>query len=408
MRLALIADAFPPLRTSGAVQIRDLSLEFRAQGHEIIVVIPSADSKLQWLLEEFAGVKVLRLRAPKTKDVSFIRRAFSELLMPFFMWANLRKSPMAIDRLDGVVWYSPSIFHGLLVREIKLASQCKSYLIIRDIFPQWAADMGLMRKRGLIYSFFNAVANYQYSIADTIGVQSPGNLKYFKKWAIHKNRRLEVLQNWIRDSRMSQCSIDLSKTTLAGRKIFVYAGNMGVAQGVSIFIDLAELLIKRLDIGFLFVGRGDDAIKIKDRIRMRGLSNALFYDEIHPDEIPGLFAQCTAGLVALDPKHKSHNIPGKFLTYMQAGLPVLARINACNDLVNVIQENNVGRVMAAGDQESLRTLALELFCLIDSDADIKNRCKVLYLTLFSTELAVKKIINALEGKTVSPPQSVNC
>jgi glycosyltransferase involved in cell wall biosynthesis len=342
-------------------------------------MLPSADIKKAWQLEDFAGVKVLRLRGPKIKSVTYTRRAFAELLMPFFMWFNFRKSPLNSDQWDGVVWYSPSIFHGPFVKAIKQTSRCKSYLIIRDIFPQWAADMGLMSKRGLIYSFFNAVATYQYSIADTIGVQSPGNLQYFKKWANHKNRQLEVLQNWIRDSRISQCSIDLSKTTLAGRKTFVYAGNMGIAQGVSIFIDLAELLIKRLDIGFLFVGRGDDAIKIKDRIRMRGLSNALFYDEIHPDEIPGLFAQCAVGLVALDPKHKSHNIPGKFLTYMQAGLPVLARINACNDLVKVIQESNVGRVMAAGDQESLRTLALELLCLINSDADIKNRCKVLYL-----------------------------
>jgi hypothetical protein len=55
----------------------------------------------------------------------------------------------------------------------------------------------------------------------------------------------------------------------------------------------------------------------------------VFHDEIHPDEIPGLYAQCHVGMVALDPRHKTHNIPGKFLTYMQSGLPVLANINCC-------------------------------------------------------------------------------
>jgi glycosyltransferase involved in cell wall biosynthesis len=399
MRVALIADAFPPLRTSGAVQIRDLSLEFHNQDHDITVILPSADIKKSWLLEDFSGVRVLRLRAPRIKDVNHIRRAFAELLMPVFMWINLRKSPLGKDRWDGIVWYSPSIFHGPFVETIKRTSRCKSYLIIRDIFPQWAADMGLMNKRGLIYSFFNAVASYQYSVADVIGVQSPGNLQYFKKWGNHKNRRLEVLQNWIQDSEINECSIELSCTKLAGRKIFVYAGNMGVAQGVSVFIDLAESLITHLDIGFLFVGRGDDAMKIKDNIRVRGLDNTLFYDEIHPDEISGLFAQCSAGLVALDPKHKSHNVPGKFLTYMQAGLPVLARINAGNDLVKVIQENNVGRVVAEGGQDSLEFLALELLRQIKDDSEIKNRCRALFLKLFSTEAAVKKIVSALEYKT---------
>ncbi|MDD2878988.1 MAG: hypothetical protein PHQ58_00995 [Rhodoferax sp.] len=48
-------------------------------------------------------------------------------------------------------------------------------------------------------------------------------------------------------------------------------------------------------------------------------------------------------MAALDPRHKTHNIPGKFLSYMQSGLPVLATINAGNDLADVIQTERVGR-----------------------------------------------------------------
>ncbi len=400
MRVALIADAFPPLRTSGAVQLRDLSREFLNQGHEITVILPSAEINRSWLLEDAEGVRVLRLRAPKTKDVNYIRRTFAEFFMPFFMRRNLNKSPLAKERWDGVAWYSPSIFHGPLVRAIKLTSNCKSYLIIRDIFPQWTVDMGLMSKRGLIYFFFNTVARYQYSVADIVGVQTPGNLDYFKDWVVRGNRQLEVLQNWLFDSPTGECSIALAGTKLAGRKIFVYAGNMGVAQGVSAFLDLAALLESRSDIGFLFVGRGSDAAKLADDARLRGLNNVLFYDEIHPDEIPGLYAQCAVGLVALDPKHRSHNIPGKFLTYMQAGLPVLGRINAGNDLVEIIQKNNVGRVSVGRDQKSLEALTHEILNLLDVDRNIKARCRNLYLKLFSPEMAVKQIVCALEDRVV--------
>lgn len=401
MQIALIADAFSPLRTSGAVQLRDLSREFRNQGHEITVILPSAEIEHSWLLEDINGVRVLRLRAPKAKDVNYIRRTFAEFFMPFFMRRNLHKSPLATERWDGVVWYSPSIFHGPLVRSIKLASNCKSYLIIRDIFPQWAADMGLMSKRGLIYLFFNAVARYQYSVADIIGVQTPGNLDYFKDWAVKGNRRLEVLQNWLFDSPTSECSISLKNTKLAGRKIFVYAGNMGVAQGVGAFLDLAELLQERLDVGFLFVGRGSDAAKLAEDARIRRLNNVLFYDEIHPDEIPGLYAQCEVGLVALDPKHRSHNIPGKFLTYMQAGLPVLARINSGNDLVEIIKRDNVGRVIVDRERHSLVTQASELLDFLEVDCNVKDRCRNLYLELFSPEMAVKQIVYALEDRAVA-------
>lgn len=396
MRVALIADAFPPLRTSGAVQLRDISREFLNQGHEIVVMLPSAELKHSWLLEDINGVRVLRLRAPKTKDVGYIRRTFAEFFMPFFMRRNLNKSPLARERWDGVVWYSPSIFHGPLVRAIKLASSCKSYLIIRDIFPQWSADVGLMSSQGLTYHFFNMVARYQYSVADIIGVQTPGNLNYFKNWIISGNRQLEVLQNWLFDSPTGECSISLTKTKLAGRKIFVYAGNMGVAQGVGAFLDLAELLQERLDVGFLFVGRGSDAAKLAEVARLRRLNNVLFYDEIHPDEIPGLYAQCAVGLVALDPKHRSHNIPGKFLTYMQSGLPVLARINSGNDLVEIIKKNNIGRVIIDGDRHSLVRQASELLDFLVVDCNVKDRCRNLYLELFSPEMAVKQIVYALK------------
>jgi hypothetical protein len=398
MRVALIADAFPPLRTSGAVQLRDLSREFLNQGHEITVMLPSAEIEHSWLLEDINGVRVLRLRAPKTKDVGYIRRTFAEFFMPFFMRRNLHKSPFSTDGWDGVVWYSPSIFHGPLVRVIKLASNCKSYLIIRDIFPQWAVDMGLMSSQGLIYHFFNTVARYQYSVADIIGVQTPGNLNYFKNWVSGGNRQLEVLQNWLFDSSAGKCSISLTNTKLVGRKIFVYAGNMGVAQGVGAFLDLAQSLQVRLDVGFLFVGRGSDAAKLAEDARLRNLNNVLFYDEIHPDEIPGLYAQCAVGLVALDPKHRSHNIPGKFLTYMQAGLPVLARINSCNDLVEIIKKNNVGRVIVDREQNSLEVQASELLDFLAADCNVKDRCRNLYLELFSPEMAVKQIVYALEER----------
>lgn len=195
MRIALIADTFPPLRTSGAVQLRDLSREFIRQGHELTVLLPSFELDRPWLLEDVDGVSVLRLKAPKTKDIGYVRRTIGEFLMPFAMRRNLRRSALANVKWDGVVWYAPSIFHGPLARTLKSESGSRGYLIIRDIFPEWAVDMGLMRRGGPAYRFFDAVARYQYSVADVIGVQTSGNLAYFDRWKRAPGRRLEVLQN---------------------------------------------------------------------------------------------------------------------------------------------------------------------------------------------------------------------
>jgi glycosyltransferase involved in cell wall biosynthesis len=395
MHLVLIADTFPPLRTSGAVQLWDLSCEFVRQGHALTVLLPSPDQETPWSLENIEGVQVLRLKAPRTKDISYVRRALGELAMPFVMLRQFLKSPLSSDRWDGVVWYSPSIFHGLLASALKSRSNCKGYLIIRDIFPEWAVDMGLMG-RGLPYRFFDAIASYQYSVADVIGVQTPGNRGYFEKWQRQPGRKLEVLQNWLGKTVYARCPIRVNDTTLAERKVFVYAGNMGVAQGMDIILDLAEKLHHRTDLGFLFVGRGSEVSRLRLVAEQRQLNNALFYDEIHPDEIPDLYSQCSAGILALDPRHKSHNIPGKFLTYMQNGLPVLANVNAGNDLAQMIRNEQVGQVCESNQVGDLLKLTDKLLTQIDSQADdLRNRCRTLFEREFAVDRTVRQIVAAL-------------
>jgi glycosyltransferase involved in cell wall biosynthesis len=393
MQFALIADTFPPLRTSGAVQLRDLSREFARQGHQLTVMLPASDQQQAWQLETVDGVEVLRLKAPRTKDINYIQRTLAELWMPFAMRRSLAKSPVKNRSWDGVIWYAPSIFHGPLASFLKRQSHCKGYLIIRDIFPEWAADMGLMG-RGLPFRFFQAIARYQYAVADVIGIQTAGNSSYFTAWREKPGRQLEVLQNWLGPAPKSECAIRLADTPLRGRKVFVYAGNMGVAQGMDVLLQLAERLASQQDLGFLFVGRGSEVGRLKEAVKAKGLNNVLFFDEIHPDEIPGLYAQCHVGLVALDPRHKTHNIPGKFLTYMQSGLPVLAQVNEGNDLLTLIAEARVGMGNGDGKVETLTQRATQLMADLDTDPGYAGRCRALFERQFSAAQAVRQIVAA--------------
>ncbi len=276
MRIVLAADVFPPLRISGAVQLRDLCLEFVRQGNELTVLTPALPGVLapgdDWHIEDWQGIRIVRLRSSEFRDLSYVKRTIGEFLMPFEMLRSLGKSPLAKERWDGVVWYSPSVFLGPLAAALKRRSRCRSYLILRDIFPKWAFDLGLIG-RGAPYYFFKMVERYLYSVANTIGVQTPANLPYFDRWrrsgwrgtdVLHDwlaaapdlGRKVEVLHNWLAETPDVGSSIQVRNTTLAGRKIFLYAGNMGIAQGMDHIIGLVDRLKDRKDIGFLFVGRG--------------------------------------------------------------------------------------------------------------------------------------------------------
>jgi glycosyltransferase involved in cell wall biosynthesis len=396
MKLVLITDTFPPLRTSGAIQLRDLTREFARQGHDLTVLVPEPEMDQPWKLEEFAGAQLLRLRAPRTKEVGYIYRTLGELVMPFAMLQNLKKSPLKFEKWEAIIWYSPSIFHGPLIKNLKKKSGGKAYLIIRDIFPEWALDLGVLRK-GPAYYFFQWIARRQYALADVIGVQSPGNRVYFKKQVeFRKGQSVEVLQNWLDKPVRLQSSIRLNEGPLSGRKILVHAGNMGIAQGMDIIMELAErIMLARNDVGFLLVGRGSEVDRLKNISVQKKLNNVFFHDEIDPDEIPDLYSQCCAGIVSLDLRHKSHNIPGKFLSYIQNGLPVLAIVNLGNDLAKIIKNEDVGVVCETGCLEEIEKKCISLLDQLALDKQLHQQCQDLFERQFSVSKTVKQLVASL-------------
>ena len=393
MRLLLVADTYPPSRISGALQMRDLAHALAEQGHQPLVLTPATGAAAT-SLECDDGVQVLRVLAPRTKDVPYWRRTLAELALPWILLRGLRRSALASEAWEGVVWYSPSIFLGPVARAVKRRHRCRGYLIVRDLFPDWAVDAGVMRKGGVPYRLFKAIERYQYRQADVIGVQTPSNAPLVARDA-PATTRIEVLHNWLSPPVVGAGDAPVALDHLEGRTNFVYAGNMGVAQDMDAFVDLARRMRERVDVGFVFVGRGSETARLK--IAAQGLPNLLVLDEVDPADLPGLLARCHVGIVALHPSHSTHNIPGKLLTYLHAGLPVLARVNPNNDLVALVEQERVGRVVAGDDAMQLHAQAL---ALVDDPAlrdAMGSSGRTLALRMFSPGSAARDVVAALRG-----------
>jgi glycosyltransferase involved in cell wall biosynthesis len=394
LKIALITDAYLPWKTSAAVQMKDLAEELAKLGHQPVVLVPSSGIPKSWTLECQHGVQILRLATPDTRGGGNLKRGFAELQMPFRMYYNFRKSDLARTRWDLIVCYSPPIFFGPLI-QILGRNRVRRYLILRDIFPDWAVDLKIISK-GPVYYFLKAIANFQYYVSDIIGVQTESNIGYLPRWTRRSRAtKIEVLHNWLAPTPDVGCSISFNSTSLAGRKIFLYIGNMGVAQGMDILIALAVATRERKDLGFAFVGRGTDVDRLKRECEQKSLDNVLFFDEVDPSEIPGLIAQARVGLLALHPDHKSHNIPGKFVSYMHYGLPVLARVNADTDLLHLIASEKVGRAVTGEDVDQLKRFADEL---ADDDAsreEMIGNCKRV-AGMFSSRVAAEQILRAAQ------------
>jgi glycosyltransferase involved in cell wall biosynthesis len=400
MRIVIIADSFPPLKNSAAVLIFSLAEALAGLGHQLLVITPSSDIEKSHVEDDYGVFKVLRIHSGKIKSHHKFLRGISELSLFITFSSEFKKSRYALSQWDAVIWYSPSIFLSGLVWYLKKRTKY-SYLILRDIVPEWMLNVGLLKK-GPSYYFLKLFERFQYKLADIIGVQSLGNKIYIEKQGLPNLKELEVLPNWMPSTSTENSfigsgfsHINLRNTILANKKVFIYAGNLGEAQGIENFAELILSLKNKHSIGFLIIGRGSKKEWLKDFIETYHIQNVLILDEVDIITLSSYYRQCYAGLVFLDPRHQSHNIPGKFISYLEASLPVVAYVNSGNDLINIIKQNNLGLVV-----DNLTRLSSELAQFIngvDGDQNYKARIRDFYEAHYQPSAIAKQIVSSLSS-----------
>lgn len=398
MQILIVSDAFPPMRTSCATQIYDLTMGFVSAGHFVTVVMPANDQIERFRVVQHEKWELISVKGLKFKGVGLFRRTFAELLNPIIMrYFLLRNREFLNNKYDVIAWYSPTIFWGFLIRALKNHFHCRAYLILRDIFPDWAYDIGIIRSR-IIYAFFKFFEYFQYKQADKIGVQSPNNLNYLETRYPELAYKFEVLWNWLAQQSLGAISTQLNLSSLHKKKIFVYAGNIGVAQGVDNLITFCKAISNNPDVGCIFIGRGSEKITLENFCQKEGWSNILFFDEVPPNQLLSLYEQCDIGLFSLALTHNTHNIPGKVISYLRSGLPVLGFINAGNDLVEIIQKNNLGYLIKNENMNETIAMVDKILELIDGDHSISQRCKKYAELNFSVSAPMNQILNLTLGK----------
>lgn len=402
-RILVIVDCYLPSLKSGARLIHDLSIEFRRQGHDVTILTPSDAIPRSLDLSFEDGVNIIRVQTKKIKGTSRILRAIREMRLSAILWRNA-KGYLLSNPHDLIIFYSPTIFFGTIVRRLKSHWSCPSYLILRDIFPQWAVDAKILRK-GLVWWYFRKKEIDQYGAANFIGVECAANLKYFSDNFRDAGYRVEVLYNW---SSTEAVSLPLTgyrrPLGLHGKVIFLYGGNLGVVQDLDNLVRLASGLKRRDDIRIVLIGEGEERLRLEKLIVEMNLPNIQILGPVQQEEYMSILAEADVGLISLDRRLKTHNLTGKLLGYLKSGKPVLASVNQGNDLFEILGRHKAGFCVLNGDDAGLCEAAL---CLADDAelrADLGKNARTLLEQLFSAEAAVRQIVRNLPGRypTVAP------
>lgn len=337
----------------------DLLRYFRDAGHSVYTISPyEKRTGLQTAYEEKNGIHMLHVRTGNvTGMVSLIEKGLAQLsIEPIFIKAI--KKYYSNVKFDLVMYSTPPITFCNAIEYVKRRDNAKTYLLLKDIFPQNAVDIGMMSKSGIkghLYKFFRNKEKKLYGLSDYIGCMSPANVEYVKQNNPEiDNYRVEVCPNCIevvdksinaeeRRSIRKKYDIPLEK------RVFVYGGNLGKPQGIDFLIECLHSQENSKDNYFLIVGDGTEYGKIEKFVKSSNQNNIRLMKRLPQEDYDTMVGACDVGMIFLDHRFTIPNFPSRVLSYMQAKIPVLACTDPNTDIGKIIEEAGFGSWCESND-----------------------------------------------------------
>jgi len=363
LRVLYIATSFPE-PTKGGTIYTDLAEALHESGHKIIVAVsepPRGKHKTEMKRER--GFDVLRVVTGNYYDVGLIEKGITTLKIPILMRYGIKKYLGKIV-FDLILFEAPPVTNAALVSWAKKHFNCPSFLMLKDIFPQNAVDLGIIKQNGFLYKYFRSKERKLYTIADRIGSMSFSNKQYVlghNTWL--NSEKVEIFPN---TKKLTE-NIELTGFQMRERLgipkeacVFLFGGNMGKPQCVDL---LCKAIIECKDeasIYFLFIGRGTERYKLEQKIKENQIKNALVIENLPRNEYEQITKECDVGLIILDPRFTIPNYPSRILSYMEYGKPVLAATDFVTDIKELIDEAKCGEWVWSGDAESFISRILDM------------------------------------------------
>ena len=381
---------------------QDLVREFLNAGHSIYVVTPSEKHNgLQTSILDSCGCKILRVRVGNQSNCSFIEKGISTITIGRD-YQNAIKSYFKNIRFDLILYSTPPVTLISLVKKLKKKYSANTYLMLKDIFPQNAVDIGIMSGAGPIYFYFRMLEKKLYAISDHIGCMSPANVDYLLKHNKTDAKKINICANAITPAMVDiESCIDHKKAKKANgipddACVFVYGGNLGKPQGIDFMLRCIDAISNDSRVFLLIIGDGSEFGKLEKYVEDSGPSNIRLYKRLPRDEYFSLIKCADVGMVFLDHRFTIPNFPSRILPYMENYMPIACVTDDISDVGCIAEENGFGWKCSSDDVSSFVNMMEKVLI---SDLNVMGKKARKYLeNNYSASECYESIVSALEDK----------
>ncbi|MDE7160947.1 MAG: glycosyltransferase family 4 protein [Muribaculaceae bacterium] len=334
----------------------DLMRELRRRGNNIYIASPTERrfGKPTHLIRE-EGAEILRVRTLNIQKTNVVEKGIGTLLLERQFMKTIRKTWPDV-KFDMVIYSTPPITFNSVIRSIKLRDGAKSYLMLKDIFPQNAVDLGMMKEGSVLHRMFRRKEEEMYALSDRIGCMSEANCRYVMEHNPSVDPSIvEVCPNAVEPvERPAVTPAEREKLLKSlgiptDRRLFIYGGNLGKPQGLDFLLEVVAENEKRDDSHIVIVGDGTEYPRMKRWFDDHAPRHATLISRLPKEDYDRLVSVSDVGLIFLDPRFTIPNFPSRLLSYLENGMPVLLATDPNTDQGRLAEREEFGLWCLNGD-----------------------------------------------------------
>lgn len=376
----------------------DLMREFINRGNDVYIASPTERrfGKSTHLIES-DHCHILKIKTLNIQKTNIIEKGIGTLLLESQFDKAICKYWGDIQ-FDLVLYSTPPITFNKVIERVKKRCGCRSYLMLKDIFPQNAVDLGMMKEDSFLHKMFRKKEERLYEISDKIGCMSPANCEYvIKHNPTVDPTRVEVCPNALMPVEIPELSEDertnlLSKFDIPTDKtLFIYGGNLGKPQGVDFLLRVVEANEKRKDSFIVIVGSGTEYPKISRWFDEHKPQNAKLLSALPKNEYDNLINACHVGLIFLDHRFTIPNFPSRLLSYLENRMPVLLATDINTDMGRIAEREGFGLWAQSGDIEAFMKNMNKM--IQDNHSSIGKKGKDFLMNNYTVDRVANIILN---------------
>ena len=293
------------------------------------------------LMEEevLNGVRIIRTYVYTVPKGSLWRRLLYHASFNVFATLALLKT----GRPDIVIADAPTLWSGLPLLTRSILGGVPFIYVIHDIYPDVLSRLGVVKNRRIL-NLIERVEEYFYRRAAQISVLSAGFRDNLVKKGVPEDKIaiIPVCVDADFIQPLNGANELRERWGLTGKFVALYAGNIGLSQGLETVLEAAGLLRDHPDIKFVVVGEGATKAPLEERAAGERLDNVMFFPFQPRESVPLVYDLADVCLILLKRDIVVESVPSKTYSIMSAGRPFIATVDRNTEVGLLVEEARCG------------------------------------------------------------------